>query len=60
MRPLHDRCELEPILQCDKKGNCLEFVLEEDIWAGKWISSLEDGWTVEHSIELPIIPFTEQ
>ena len=56
MRSLYERCELEPILQCDRKGKCLECVLEEDRWATKWISCLEDGWTAEHPIEMPKIP----
>ena len=53
---MYERCELEPILQCDRKGKCLECVLEEDRWATKWISCLEDGWTAEHPIEMPKIP----
>ncbi|MCW4048101.1 MAG: hypothetical protein NWE89_00040 [Candidatus Bathyarchaeota archaeon] len=59
MRTLYERCELEPILHCDRRGKCLECVLEEDRWAGKWISYLEDGWTVEHPVDLPEIPVIE-
>ena len=60
MKSLNDRCELEPILRCDRKGKCLECVLEEDRWAVKWISYMEDIWTVEHPIETLKIPFINE
>jgi len=60
LRPLYERCELEPILRCDLRGKCLECILEEDRWAVKWISYLEDGWTVEHPVECPRMPVIEE
>jgi len=57
---LYERCELEPILRCDLRGKCLECILEEDRWAVKWISYLEDGWTVEHPVECPRMPVIEE
>ena len=30
LRTVYERCELEPILRCDRRGKCLECVLEED------------------------------
>ena len=56
MSPFHEKCEFEPILRCNRKGKCLECVLEEDRLAGNWISYLEDGWTVEHPLELLKMP----
>lgn len=57
---LYDRCAFEPILQCDRRGKCLECVLEEDRGAVRWISYVEKGWTVEHPIERPEIPVIEE
>jgi hypothetical protein len=30
------------------------------MWAENWISYLEDGWIVEHPIEMPKIPIIKE